>query len=102
MVVSLVIVGQIDIHGVSVHEAENHAPIGPNSDSPETFEASFETVQPQARQIHVIRLAGTVQNSEYVLYFLYMLRLYAFPFTLLEQPLQPLMPETLNQQLMMS
>lgn len=91
------IVGQINVPGVSVLKAEDHAPIGPNSYSPETFEVAFETVQPKARQIHVIRLAGTVKSGEYVFYFLYVIGPYAFRFTLLEQPPQPLVPETLNQ-----
>ena len=102
MVISLVIAGQVNVQGVSVLKAEDHAPIGPDSHSPETFEAAFEAVRPKARQTHVTRLAGTVQNGEYIFDFLYVIGLYAFRFTLLKQPLQPLMPETLNQQLMLS
>ncbi len=102
MVTSLVIVNQINVQRISALKAEDHAPIGPDSHSPETFEAAFEAVQPKAGQIHVFRLAGTVQNGEYIFDFLYVIGLYAFRFTLLKQPLQPLVPETLNQQLMMS
>ena len=47
--VPLVVIDQINIHGIALLEAENDPPVGANGDAPITGELAFKRVQPKAR-----------------------------------------------------
>ena len=82
------IVEEIHVVNVTLLEAENDAPIGPNPHSPLTFSITFKPVQAQARKVQVLRLFCSVQQKQDVFNPLNTVR-WQFPaITFLEQPTQ--------------
>ena len=63
-VASLAVVQVIDIDGVAVLEAEDHAPVGTDRHRPEPGMVSPERVKPEARQVHVGRAGGGVEAHQ--------------------------------------
>lgn len=88
------IVDQIDIGGVALLESENDPPIRPHRNRPETFQVAFERMQAEARKIHVIGRFCPVQDEKDVFDFLRQIGADALALAILEQPFQPLVPET--------
>jgi hypothetical protein len=66
----------IDISRITVVEAERYTPIPGDRYSPETSEASLERVQPEARNVHIIRPTAAVQYRKNVAKFFKMCRGY--------------------------
>src|SRR5574337_1506710 len=89
----LVVVDQFNIVRVAFLEAENDTPVCPDSHAPEALEVAFETMQPEAGQVHVLGPPGAVQHEEDVFKFLEQLRADAFGVALLKQPFQPFRSE---------
>jgi hypothetical protein len=92
----LMVVDQINIISVAFLEAEDDAPVCPDSHAPEGFKVAFEAVQSEAGQVHVVRPPGATQNEKDVFYFIDLIRGDAFGLALLKQPFQPFMPEAFN------
>ena len=64
------VVREINVASVAVFETEDHAPVRPNCNTPETFSVAFEPMQSEAWQIHVRGHTRAVQHGEDVLYLL--------------------------------
>jgi len=60
----LVAVQIIDINGVIVLEAENHAPVRPYGHGSKPREFAFEPVEPETGQVHILRRGGRIQPGE--------------------------------------
>jgi len=56
-------------------------------------------MQPEAGQVHVFRLAGSIEDGEDIFYFIDMVRTDPFGLALFEQPLEPFMLEASNHDL---
>src|SRR3990172_196642 len=90
------VVCQIHVAGVPVLETEDHAPVGADCYAPETPPVALERVQPEPRQVHVLRRAGPVQNGKNVPHLLHLIGADSLVLIALEQPLKPLVPEALD------
>jgi hypothetical protein len=90
------VVNQINVTGAAFLEAEDHAPVRPDSHAPKTFQVALERVEPKAREIHVVGLSGTVEDGENVFDLLDVIRVYALGFAVLKKPFEPLVPEAPN------
>jgi hypothetical protein len=53
-------------------------------------------MEPEAREIHVLRRSRAVQEEQYVLALLGQVGADTFPFPVLEQPLEALVPKPAN------
>jgi hypothetical protein len=71
---SLVVVDIIKIVGVTIFEAKDDPPVCPHSNAPEAPEIASKAVESKARQVHVFRPAGSIENSEDIFYFLPVIR----------------------------
>jgi hypothetical protein len=56
-------------------------------------------MQPEAGQVHVFRLAGSIEDGEDIFYFIDMVRTDPFGLALFEQPFEPFMLEASNHDL---
>ena len=56
-------------------------------------------MESEARQVHVFRLAGSIEDGEDIFYFIDMIRADPFGLALFEQPFEPFMPEASNHDL---
>lgn len=90
------VVDQINIVHVPFLEAEDDAPVRPDSHAPETLEVACETVQSEAWQVHVLRPPDAIQHEEDVFESLKQIRVDALGLALLKQPFQSLVPEAFN------
>jgi hypothetical protein len=64
-----------------------------------TLQKPLKTVESKARQVHVFRPAGSIENGEDIFYFLSVIRSDPLRFSLLKQPSQSPMPEASNHDL---
>ena len=68
------IVNVVNIVGVALLETEDDAPVRPDSNAPEVFKIALQAMQPEAGQVHVFRLAGSIEDGEDIFYFIDMVR----------------------------
>jgi hypothetical protein len=66
----------IDVSRMTIVEAECYTPIPGDRYSPETGEASLKRMQPEARNVHIIRPTAAVQYRKNVAQFFNMCRGY--------------------------
>ena len=83
------VVDQIHIARVACLEAEDDTPVYPDSHAPATFEVALETVQSEARQVHVLGPSGAIQHDQDVFQFLEQLQADTLGFAVLKQLFQP-------------
>jgi hypothetical protein len=62
----LMVVCQINIECVTVHEAENDSPVSRYRDAPYALQSSLEGVKAVARQIEVRRMLRSIQVTQHV------------------------------------
>ncbi len=60
------IVEIIDVVCIAVHKAKGHAPVSRNPNRPMAFQFAFERMQPESRQVHVVRFRAVVQERKNV------------------------------------
>ena len=58
------IVDQVNVHGLAVLEAEHHAPVARNADSPLARAVALQGVQPEARRVGIARMRCLVQPEQ--------------------------------------
>ena len=80
------VVDQINVASVAFLEAEDHAPVRPNSHAPKTFQVALERVEPKTRETHVVGLSGAVKDGEDVFGLLDVIRVYAPRLAVLKKP----------------
>ena len=85
------VVHQIDIVGLSVLEAEDHAPIGAHADRPEPFQITFERVQSKTRQVQCLDRKGVIECEQDILQLIDVLRRHLASVSALIKPLQAAM-----------
>ena len=90
------VVRQSNVTGAPVLETEYHTPVGPYRNAPESFPVSFQRVESETGQVHVLWYAGAVQNGEDVLYLRNLVGTDPLSFVVFEQPLQTFVPEVLD------
>lgn len=90
------IVGIIDIDGVTVLEAECHSPIPRHRNGIMPFQDSLQCVEPQARQVHILRCSAPLQDRENVTKFLDIFRRHALGRSPIVQRLKAAMFERPN------
>jgi hypothetical protein len=89
-----VVVGEIDIEGSSLFEAENDASVAGHGDAPKTRQIAGKGVQPPARiQCHLTWFPDPVQDSQDASDLVGILRWHTAPITVMPQPSQPLVTE---------
>ncbi len=98
----LVVIGQINVPGVSLFDAKGYAPIRGYSYAPETFSVAFERMQPKPREVQIARHPGPVQHGQDIPQFLELILPNSFLVVPLEKPLQALVPETLDHECRLS
>jgi hypothetical protein len=59
-----VVISQIHVVHAAILKAKNDPPVGSHGDAPELFEIAFKAVQPKARQVHILGVAGAIQNGK--------------------------------------
>jgi hypothetical protein len=91
-----VVIDQVDVTSVAFLKPEDDPPVHPYRHAPKSLEAAFQGMEPETGQVHVFRLAGTVQNGKDIFYFLEVIGADAFGFPVLEEPFEALVPEALN------
>ena len=64
----------INIEDITIFEPKNHPPVPGNGYRVAPGEGSLQRMEPKSTQIHVLRAAGVVQQSEDVAKLLHMLR----------------------------
>lgn len=84
------VIDQIDVGCMAALDAEHNPPVRPHCDRPEALQVAFERMQPETRQIHVVRRSGTVQDEKDVPDLIQEVGADALPLTALEKPFQPL------------
>jgi hypothetical protein len=87
------VVEQIDIEGIAIFEAENDAPVGGYLNRPEAFQLALERVEPEAWGVHVSHSRRDVQAAQDAADLGHVLRPDTAAIALLEEALQPPMPE---------
>jgi hypothetical protein len=90
-----VVIDIIDILRAVV-EAENHAPIGPDSYTPEALPLASERMQPEPRHVHVSNGWGSVKRCQNIPQLANMFRVYAARVALFKKPLQSLVANCPN------
>lgn len=90
------IVGIIDVDGVTVLEAECHSPIPRHRNGIMPFQDSLQRVEPQARQVHILRCSAPLQDRENVTKFLDIFRRHALGRSPIVQRLKAAMFERPN------
>jgi hypothetical protein len=91
-----VVIDQIDVESVAALKAKNYTPIGPDRHAPKTFQITLEGMEPETRKIHVLRNAGSVQDSQNVLQLFDVIRTNTLCFVVHKKLLEPFVPKTLN------
>ena len=87
------VINQFNIARVSFLEPEDHAPVRPNRDSIEPFPIPFQRMEPEARQIHIVRTDRTIEHRKDIFYLLKKVGSDPFGLTVFKKPLQPLVLE---------
>jgi hypothetical protein len=90
------VINIVDHVSVPVLETENHAPVPRHLDGPVPFEAAFQGMQIRPGVIHIAYDGRGIQTIQNVLKLLSMLGLDALLRSIVEQLLQPLMPEAFD------
>jgi hypothetical protein len=58
-----VVIDQIDVGG-TILKAKDNPPVCPHGDRPKALAVAYERVEAEARQVHVFRCLGAVENEE--------------------------------------
>jgi hypothetical protein len=90
----LVVVGQIDIKGVALPEAENDPPVPRDRDALQALEVALQRVEPPAgKQAYVARFLGRIERGEHVRDLLGLAGGNATAVVVFEQALEPFVSE---------
>jgi hypothetical protein len=85
----------IDIINIlcTVVKAENHAPVGTDSYSPEAFHPASERMQPEPREVHVGNGWRSVKGRQNIPKFVNVFRVYAARVGAFKKPFQSLVAD---------
>jgi len=65
------IINQVNVEGVTLFKAKDHAPVAADSDAPKPFQVAFQRMKtPAGKQSYIPRAGGFVDRQENVGYFL--------------------------------
>ena len=87
------IVEVVDVDRLTLLEPEGDSPIAGHQHRKVTLQLAFERVQPQAREIQILRPAATIQQGQNVSQLLQMLRCYSSRRPTVVERLEPSMLE---------
>lgn len=77
-------------------EAEDHSPVGPHGDGPQSFLCAFQGVQPVTRHVHMVDGRRRVSRGQNILELGDMFRVHSARIVIVTQPLQSRMANTVN------
>ncbi len=83
----------VKIQCVAVRKSKYDAPISVDSNGPETFAVAFQTVKPETRQVHIVYRIRRVKPGQIVAQLSDQFRRQAAWIIILEESLQPFVPE---------
>jgi hypothetical protein len=92
----LVVIDQINFKSVALLKTKDDAPVRPYSNAPEASKITCQPMEPEAGQVHVLRLLGSIEHGEDILHFFSVIGSDPFGFSLFKQPPQSPMPEASN------
>ena len=84
---------QIDVEGIAILEPEDDAPVVGNLHRPEALQLDLERVEPEAGGIHIGHGRRSIQTAQDTPSLSHLVRADATAVALLEETLQPAMPE---------
>ena len=91
------VINEVYIPGVALIEAEDDAPIAADRNAPKAFEPAFQQMQvPAWKQPHFTRRFRCVQGGQHVQKLFFLARRHSARVPLLEQTLEPFVPEALD------
>lgn len=90
------VIDEINVGCMTVYEAKNHAVICSHRYRVEALEVALQWVKAKPREVEIFGYSGAVENCEYVLDLVDVVRSNVLTVVVLKQPFQTLVPEALD------